>query len=275
MTTAIVAVLGTLAGALLTGTLTHLSQRAQRVATEATARRAEALAAVTDLGAALADHRRTMWVREDLRLRGEDWAAARATSHTTRSAITAPLMRLSILLPALTPAAQAAADAACGLRAAADETALQSARQCAVRTADVLVTAAAAAFGTLHHTTRRAQRAAAETARRTETLAAVTELATALADHRRAMAAREELRLRGEDWAAARATSHTTRSAITAPLLRVSVLAPGLAPAAQAAATATYALRHTPDDTILRAAREHAIRTADDLVAAAGTALAV
>ncbi|MER6103696.1 hypothetical protein ABT115_15565 [Streptomyces sp. NPDC001832] len=34
MTTAIVAVLGTLAGALLTGTLTHLSQRAQRVAAE-------------------------------------------------------------------------------------------------------------------------------------------------------------------------------------------------------------------------------------------------
>ncbi|MFE7347544.1 protein kilB [Streptomyces fimicarius] len=149
MTTAIIAVLGTLAGALLTGTLAHLSQRAQRVAAEATARRAEALAAVTDLGAALADHRRTMWVREDLRLRGEDWAAARAASHTTRSAITAPLLRVSILLPALTPAAQTAADAACGLRAAADDAALRAARQHAVDTAAALVTVAATTIGTL------------------------------------------------------------------------------------------------------------------------------
>ncbi|MFJ4577482.1 hypothetical protein ACIP4W_40270 [Streptomyces sp. NPDC088846] len=41
------------------------------------------------------------------------------------------------------------------------------------------------------------------------------------------------------------------------------------------AAAATYALRYTPTDTTLRAARERAIRAADDLVAAAGTAIAV
>ncbi|MEV6080981.1 hypothetical protein AB0L80_38670 [Streptomyces sp. NPDC052069] len=273
MTAAIIAVLGTLAGALLTGALQHTAQRSQRAAAEAATRRAEALDAVTALVTALADHRRTMWVREDLRLRGQDWATARAESHTTRAAITAPLMRLAILLPTLTPAAQTAVTATCALRAAPDDTTLQTARQHAIRTADALVTAAATAVGTLHHTTRRAQRDATETTRRTAALTAVTELTAALADHRRTMVTREGQRLRREDWTAARAASHTTRSAITAPLLRVSVLAPALAPAAQTAATATYALRHTPTDTTLHAAQEHAIRAADDLVAAAGSAL--
>ncbi|MCX4971108.1 hypothetical protein OHA98_41620 [Streptomyces sp. NBC_00654] len=124
MLTALIAVLGTLAGALLTGTLAHLTQRSQRAATEAAARRTEALDAVTGLATALADHRRTMYLREERRLRGEDWTTERAESHTTRAAITAPLMRLAILLPTLAPAAQTAADAACALRAVTDDTTL-------------------------------------------------------------------------------------------------------------------------------------------------------
>lgn len=44
---------------------------------------------MTDLVAALADHRRAMWLREEARLAGGDWREARAASHATRAAITA------------------------------------------------------------------------------------------------------------------------------------------------------------------------------------------
>lgn len=146
MLTAIVAVLGTLAGALLTGTLQHISQRAQRTAAEASARRTEGVAAVTALATALADHRRAMWIREDMRIRGEDWSEARVESHVTRSAITAPLLHVSVLLPALAPAAQAAARAAYGLREADGATDLAAARQYAMQKADEPVEAAGVAL---------------------------------------------------------------------------------------------------------------------------------
>lgn len=142
MFSAILAVLGTLAGAALSGAFAHLSQTAQRKAAADTARRTEGLAAVTDLVTALSDHRRTMWVREDLRLRGEDWTAARTESHATRSAITAPLLRVQLLLPALVPAAQAAARATYSLRDADGHTPLAAARLDAIRKTDALVDAA-------------------------------------------------------------------------------------------------------------------------------------
>ncbi|MFF8618538.1 protein kilB [Streptomyces sp. NPDC015350] len=146
MLTALVAVLGTLAGSVLTGTLAHLSQQAQRKAAAATARQTEGLTALTELAATLADHRRAMWVREDTRLRGEDWSAARTESHATGSAITAPLLRVSILLPALAPAARAAAEATYALRGAADQTTLTAAREHAIAQTDRLVAAAGAAL---------------------------------------------------------------------------------------------------------------------------------
>ncbi|MFF7013227.1 protein kilB [Streptomyces fimicarius] len=120
----------------------------------------------------------------------------------------------------------------------------------------------------------RAARTARQEARRTEGLSAVTALVEALAAHRRAMWVREDLRLRGDDWSAARTESHTTRSAITGPLLRVQLLLPAVAPAAQAAAKATYALRGADGETILAARREAAITASDNLVAAAGSHLA-
>ncbi|MCX4682000.1 protein kilB [Streptomyces sp. NBC_01433] len=138
MSAAIIAVLGTLAGAILTGTLAHLTQLSQRAATEAATRRTEAPDAV----AALADHRRAMWLREDLRLRGEHWTTARATSHITRAAITAPLLRLSILAPALASAAQTATTATYALRHAPDNTILQAAHEHAIRTTDTFVATA-------------------------------------------------------------------------------------------------------------------------------------
>ncbi|WP_327180476.1 protein kilB, partial [Streptomyces sp. NBC_01335] len=139
MLTAVVAVLGTLAGALLTGALQHFSQRAQRTATETTARRAEAVTAVTELASALADHRRAMWIREDLRLRDQDWTAARADSHNTRSAVTAPLLRVQLLLPAVAPAAQEAARATYALRDADGHPLLNDARLQAIQKTDALV----------------------------------------------------------------------------------------------------------------------------------------
>ncbi|MGV9504769.1 hypothetical protein [Streptomyces tendae] len=73
---------------------------------------------MTELVTALADHRRAMWVREDLHLKGEDWTEVRAESHATRSAVTAPLLRVSLVLPFLAQPAQDASRAVYGLREA-------------------------------------------------------------------------------------------------------------------------------------------------------------
>jgi hypothetical protein len=144
MFTAIVAVLGTLAGSLLTGALQHYSQRSTRRAEVEAARRSEGLAAVADLAAALADHRRAMWVREELRLRHEDWTEARAESHRTRSALTVPLLRVQLLMPAVADAAQTAARATYALRGGweSGETGLAARREHAIAKTDELVTAA-------------------------------------------------------------------------------------------------------------------------------------
>lgn len=144
MFTVIVAVLGTLAGSLLTGTLQHYSQRAARRAEAVAARSSEDLAAVADLAAALADHRRAMWVREDLRMRGEDWTQARAESHRTRSAVTVPLLRVQLLMPEVASAARVAVQATYGLRGGweSGETGLAARREHAIAKTDDFVTAA-------------------------------------------------------------------------------------------------------------------------------------
>ncbi|MEU0002127.1 protein kilB [Streptomyces microflavus] len=146
MLTAVVAVVGTLAGSLLTGVLQHFVQRAQRVSAEASARRTEGLDAVAALASALADHRRAMSVRGEIRLSGEDWSAARTESHLTRSAITGPLLRVQLLLPGLAPAAQTAAQAAYAMREAGTAAELQEAREHAIRASDSLVGAAGVAL---------------------------------------------------------------------------------------------------------------------------------
>lgn len=150
MLATVIAVLGTLAGAILTGILAHLSQRAQREADTDTAHRTEGLTAITDLVTALADHRRAMWVREDLRLHGQDWTQARTESHATRSAITAPLLRVQLLLPSLAQDAQTAARATYALRGGweSGETGLAARRDHAIAKTDALVAAAGTLLGT-------------------------------------------------------------------------------------------------------------------------------
>ncbi|WP_424217787.1 protein kilB (plasmid) [Streptomyces sp. BI20] len=143
MLATLLAIAGTLAGAALSGAVAHVSQRAQRRAAQLDAARTDGVTAITTLIAALADHRRAMVVREDLRLAGADWADARAASHATRSAISAPLREVSLLLPTLTVAAHDAARATYALREATDTGALQDARLRAARAAENLSTAAA------------------------------------------------------------------------------------------------------------------------------------
>ncbi|MEV7912109.1 hypothetical protein [Streptomyces griseus] len=62
-----IAVMGTLVGSFLMVALQHYAQRA---AAESSARRTAGLDAVADLSVALADHRRAMLVREEIRLAG-------------------------------------------------------------------------------------------------------------------------------------------------------------------------------------------------------------
>jgi hypothetical protein len=139
----IVAVAGTLLGVLATGQV----QRQADGRTQAVERRREQLAAVTALVAALADHRRAMWVREEARLSGADTAAAlRADSHVTRSAVTTPHVTVAVLLPELRAAADAAVEATYAMRNAADPDALSAARASALNASEALVAAAGRHF---------------------------------------------------------------------------------------------------------------------------------
>ncbi|MFG2266495.1 protein kilB [Streptomyces sp. NPDC048720] len=124
--------------------------------------------------------------------------------------------------------------------------------------------------------TRIAQSAARADQRAEALRRALGELVASLGDHRRAMH-REVLRLDGageEAVEAARTASRATRSAVTAPLVAVSVLDRSLAEPARQAALAAFGLREASDHTDLAARREAAIAATDELVAAAGRAMA-
>ncbi|MFF1348481.1 protein kilB [Streptomyces sp. NPDC058322] len=108
-------------------------------------------------------------------------------------------------------------------------------------------------------------------------LQAVTELVARLADHRRAMWVREEARLTGaseQEVAALRAESHVTRSAITAPHMTLTILAPALAEAADDAVAATYDMRGATAMPALELLRESAVAATNRFAAAARAALA-
>ncbi|WP_310727529.1 protein kilB [Streptomyces sp. N2A] len=147
--TSIIAVIGTLLGSVTAYALQQRAARTERAEARSDELRGRQLAAVADLVSALADHRRAMWVREDLTLSGANTAAcekARATSHDTRSAITVPLLTVTLLAPVLAEAAQVAAKATYALRGAADRTALDALRTTALVASDRLVAEAADAL---------------------------------------------------------------------------------------------------------------------------------
>ncbi|KOG80992.1 MULTISPECIES: hypothetical protein [Streptomyces] len=139
---AAIAVVGTVLGAGVVGIQQYLMVRAQR----RQALRDRAMAALAELSIALADHRRAMWVREDLRLSGaaaEKVAEAREASHVTRSALTAPQVALTMLLPALRLDIEAAVRAVYAMRGARSAEALASYRETAVSAAVALTATAA------------------------------------------------------------------------------------------------------------------------------------
>ncbi|MFE4264582.1 hypothetical protein [Streptomyces sp. NPDC056883] len=151
--TTVIAVLGTLAGAAVSGRYQRrAAEHTERVALGEALRR-DRLAAVTELAAAISDHRAAMWVRGDAKLKGvapDRQADLRSRSHQTRSAVTRPLVALRVLItdPAVRQAADAMVTATHALRGAdTDTSALTRARQEAMASHDHFVDAAAAYLG--------------------------------------------------------------------------------------------------------------------------------
>jgi len=148
----LIAVLGTLAGAVVAGIVQQRAARTERAEARYQERQRDQVQAVTGLVTALADHRRAMWTREQLRLAGADpdggaYTEAKTASHATRAAVTPPLVTLSVLAPALAEPATSAVRAVYSLRAAADLSALGAARAAAVAAAERLVAAAGRELG--------------------------------------------------------------------------------------------------------------------------------
>ncbi|MEU9236948.1 protein kilB [Streptomyces subrutilus] len=147
----IVAVLGTLAGALTAGLLQHRSARTARIEQRADSRRQDQLAAVTEFAAALDAHRSAMFHRERLALEEagpEQQLDPQTKSHETRAAITAPHIRLQVLVPELAGPAQEAADATYALRKATSRPDLDARRHAAKEAAGAFIAAAATSLGT-------------------------------------------------------------------------------------------------------------------------------
>ncbi|WP_232265696.1 hypothetical protein [Streptomyces pactum] len=142
-----VAVLGTLAGALTAGLLQHHAARAEERADN---HRQDRLDAVTAFAAALDAHRSAIFHRERLALSRADTEhqlEAETRSHDTRAAITAPHIRLQVLVPELTGPAQRATDATYALRRAVDRTELDARRHAAKEATVAFVAEAAALLG--------------------------------------------------------------------------------------------------------------------------------
>ncbi|ARP71304.1 protein kilB [Streptomyces pluripotens] len=149
MWASIIAVVGTLLGGTLTGLLQIKSARITQSAARADQREEALRRALGELVAALGDHRRAMWHREVLRLNGateEAVEAARTVSRATRSAVTGPLVAVSVLERSLAGPARQAALAAFNLRDATDHTTLAAHREAAIAATDELVAAASRAM---------------------------------------------------------------------------------------------------------------------------------
>ncbi|MFI2620497.1 hypothetical protein [Streptomyces sp. NPDC018584] len=156
VTTAALAVVATLLGAIVSGRFQERAAERGVRATHSEAIRRDRLDAVTALAAAISDHRRAMWGLGDAILHGADTArvtALRAESHATRSTVTHPMVALRVLIE--DQAVRAAADdmvaRTYAMRDAYTDTAdLAAARETAKTAHDLFVDAAA------HYLTRAA-----------------------------------------------------------------------------------------------------------------------
>ena len=145
----VIAVAGTLLGGVTTGAVQLRGARAERRENRREDRRNEVVAAVTVLLAALATHRSKMFALEEWRLSGAPSAvvdAARAASRESRSAVTAPLVTVRLLAPALGETARQAASAAYAMRNAPDMDTLETLRANALAASDLLLDKASEIF---------------------------------------------------------------------------------------------------------------------------------
>ncbi|WP_047471779.1 hypothetical protein [Streptomyces sp. M10] len=143
----IIAVIGTLAGATLTGAMQTRAARATRAADHAEALRQAAVEAVIALAVAVSDHRRTMWMLGDAQLAGaadDRLLDLQAETHRTRSAITAPAARVQLLVrdEGLRDAARTAITATYAMRDPETPQALTRLRADALTAHDAMVDAA-------------------------------------------------------------------------------------------------------------------------------------
>ncbi|MFF8996194.1 protein kilB [Streptomyces sp. NPDC014983] len=143
----IIAIIGTLAGSALTALVQGRQQRTALAGSETMARRQAAVDAVAEMVAAVAAHRAAMWHRESLRLKGEDWSEARAASQATRAAISAPAVRVQVLVPDLRTAVDTATRATYALRGTETTEALEAARTASLEADAQLISEAGRLLG--------------------------------------------------------------------------------------------------------------------------------
>lgn len=99
--TAVLAVVATLLGAIVSGCFQERAAERSVRASHGEAVRRDRLEAVTALACAVSDHRRAMWMRGDAVLKGagaERIEALRGEGHLTRGAVTRPLVALRVLI---------------------------------------------------------------------------------------------------------------------------------------------------------------------------------
>lgn len=150
MWASVVAVIGTLAGSIVTGLLQRRAARADRQNAQADQRRTEQIQAVTALAKAVSDHRRAMWEVRDAQLTeaGEDRVRElRDESHRTRSEITEPAVRVRLLHgDAVRAAAHEAVQSTYRMRDASSLDVLETLRAAALLAHDDMVDAAGRAL---------------------------------------------------------------------------------------------------------------------------------
>lgn len=99
--TGVIAVLGTVLGAVVNGRFQERAAGRSEAAVRAEERRVRQFDAVLDLTEAISDHRTAMWARGEATFKGDSDQRIRdlqTTSHATRQAITRPLNALRILI---------------------------------------------------------------------------------------------------------------------------------------------------------------------------------
>lgn len=147
MWASLIAVFGTLAGALVSGRLAHRAARSDRAEGRTEQLRRDRIDSVTALAVAVADHRRAMWELVDAQLTGQPDQRVRDLrdeSHRTRSMVTEPAVRVRLLIaaPTVRAAAEAAVRTTYVMRDAASLEALQDQRASALEAHDVFVNSA-------------------------------------------------------------------------------------------------------------------------------------